>query len=108
MTEATPRPWHIDAKDSLEHVRGTSQSYGRDGIIAAMNYGDSPENRANAALIVRAVNNLDPLIEALELSLKTMLGSYENGPGLASAGFGPDGAVAIARAALLAAREATR
>lgn len=47
-----------------------------------------------------------PLVEALELSLKTMLSSYENG--LASAGFGPEGAVAKVRAALAVAREATR
>ena len=46
-----------------------------------------------------------PLVKALELSLKTMLRSYEGG--LDSAGFGPEGAVAEARDALLAAEEAT-
>ena len=49
---------------------------------------------------------VDPLVGALELSLKTMLRSYEGG--LDSSGFGPEGAVAVVREAILAAEEATQ
>ena len=73
-TQATPRPWAIAQPAELRNVSQIVD--GRGNALASLYYllNDEPralakteaENGANAAMIVRAVNNHDALVEALE------------------------------------------
>lgn len=71
--QATPRPWRIEdyPDDQRIDLMGTPASYGVKGqwTLAELDYGGAcvleAEYRANARLIVRAVNAHDPMREAL-------------------------------------------
>ena len=75
--EATPRPWEVDADFDYElcfteggEAMSGWQIYGpKSWPVAAVwveGIVDRPTGRANAELIVRAVNSHDRLVEALE------------------------------------------
>ena len=68
-SEHTPTPWHKTALDKIVNSTGTT-------VIANLNlleFGtDGNTAIANAAFIVRAVNNHDALVEALEMALREM------------------------------------
>lgn len=63
--EATPRPWGIDRDGDIAGPGG--------GLVACPDFGigeaDAVIGRANAELIVRAVNSHDALVGALEAAL---------------------------------------
>jgi hypothetical protein len=60
MDKATPRPWATnDRRVESQHNHG----WANDGWIIAQCEG--PDAEANAALIVRAVNSFDAMLEAL-------------------------------------------
>lgn len=68
-TQATPRPWRTDAEFDHENILGPDEAMVADcAIFLNRKFGKrTPEiNRANAELIVRAVNAHDALVEALE------------------------------------------
>ena len=71
MTEATPRPWVAQPTDIALRVAPwavgdylITNTDERQPLVSVMGHCDEAE--ANAALIVRAVNNLEPLMEALK------------------------------------------
>ena len=69
-TQATPRPWKITRTEGSLGVGLDWAITGRWTAIATLfDEDDDPEQEANAALIVRAVNNHDALVEALEALL---------------------------------------
>ena len=73
MTNHTPGPWHITRRDDLTpeqpNIIFGPEGTRRDGSslapIATVN-GDTEEDRANAELIVRAVNHHEELVELLK------------------------------------------
>lgn len=71
QTQATARPWHLDAEQMNDY--GLPRVLGADGSIVAGVMGSG----ANAALIVRAVNNHDALMAALEDIAKPVAPGYE-------------------------------
>lgn len=95
MSEATPRPWRQWATDGDHGLEITIEGEGH-----AVTYlpDQSDLSEANAALIVRAVNAHDALVEALEAALAT-LEEWQ-----ADDGQGDDAAILNARAALALAR----
>lgn len=71
INNATPRPW----KYSPYHKSIQSTEISKDGCvlkIADLDLASYGVNEANAALIVRAVNNHDALIEALKIASKAL------------------------------------
>lgn len=63
-TEATPRPWVADDEAYIRTPEGVLIAVVHDGLRNIDT--NDPIARANAALIVRAVNSLDALVEALK------------------------------------------
>ncbi len=97
MTENqhTPTPWHVDNSGI---VVGSRAPNGSTDLIADLHTSAMPaEARANAALIVRAVNNHQALVEALT----KLISWWDFDPN----GQLPVGIVNDARAALAAATE---
>lgn len=81
-TEATPRPWVLSPDHHQTLIRGGNAATGRRVATAFMNTAPSAlaENEANAALIVRAVNERDELLAALaeiEGAMTRWWGNYE-------------------------------
>lgn len=76
MDKATPRPWATDGKwsDYIEGVRISAPNYAPSVAIARY-VGGTAAAKANAALIVKAVNAHD---ELMALTRKCFL-AYENG-----------------------------
>lgn len=66
MSERTPRPWRIEGPDDFGDYN-ILHNEGKWAIGAVVSNLNPPELvRANAELIVRAVNNHDKLVAALE------------------------------------------
>ena len=85
--KATPRPWKVFVKDSVVDIVGTQAV---DEILARCHSSfigakGLAEGKANASLIVKAVNNYDALLEACKglveqleyvLETKNTMGAY--------------------------------
>ena len=65
MTEATPRPW-VSHRDQIVGNNGDTFSLGE------TMYGGQDTDAANAALIVRAVNNYDDALALLREAVEVM------------------------------------
>ena len=85
MTEATPRPWKMEdtergihnVDEFMFHVVGPDFETNYEHLVLDNeNYYPHDVSRANAALIVRAVNAHDGLIAALEAVEWTPFGVY--------------------------------
>lgn len=63
--QATPRPWHVGAGSRAVRDSVTLRGGPNDTPIAEM-WWNGYDHHANAALILRAVNGFDALVEALE------------------------------------------
>ena len=66
MTEATPGPWEVEQDGDGKFLIVAPREHDNlliTGVLANLTPG---QDEANAALFVRAVNNLDPLVEHLE------------------------------------------
>jgi hypothetical protein len=71
---ATPRPWTLEHKEFMGcgfNVWKIFDEYG-EREIAVSTLVDDAEQKANAELIVRAVNNLDALIEVCRAAEKSL------------------------------------
>ena len=69
MTEATKRPWYASHDgNGYDHIQ--SAAVNEDNYVARVDSTDAQGN-ANADLIVKAVNNHDALVTALESALNT-------------------------------------
>lgn len=68
---ATPRPWRVEENNGVSHfiVTDDFNEQESEGYIVAQTR-DSKESKANAELIVNAVNSHDELIEALKVCEK--------------------------------------
>ena len=64
MTEATKRPWYA-THDGTTYYHIQSAAINEDNYVARVDAMDS-QGDANAEFIVKAVNNHDALVEALE------------------------------------------
>lgn len=97
LSDATERPWRRDPRASSRIVAGA------DDTVASV--GNQPsllgQWDANAALIVRAVNSYDALIEAVIELLATHPAAYREAGSIDNR---TDNAVRIARAALAGAK----
>lgn len=91
-TQATPRPWTVTLQGDRWRVRGNHSTGTEQHVVHVY-------NKANATLIVRAVNQHDALVEALE-DLLQFRPAIENTAQITER----DRAVDQARAALDAAR----
>ncbi len=67
LSKATPRPWRVGGEDDWDGIEITAAS--RKGMLeivfVSVDNVFEAEQRANAALIVKAVNERDELIEVL-------------------------------------------
>jgi hypothetical protein len=110
----TPTPWEYRAgeynrEDDHGSTLGSIVSVGDEWFIATIE--DAPEAQANAAIIVRAVNSLEPneaKIAALVKALETFVEEYTALVNSGDAGFWDpekEPKVIAARAALASARE---
>lgn len=72
LEQATPLPWMILDEN------GVSVSHPSIGLLAAVRYlgGDNAEGKANAALVVHAVNMLPKLVEALKETIPVLNGQF--------------------------------
>ena len=69
MTQATPRPWRVEQDGDGKFIIVAPREHDNlliTGVLANLTPG---QDEANAALFVRAVNSLDPLMEALAWAL---------------------------------------
>jgi len=69
MEKATERPWGINLAHGVPTIFSQSKT-GYPAICMMSSGAEKPNNEANAALIVRAVNSHEALIEALENLIK--------------------------------------
>lgn len=108
-TQHTPTPWKV-----LIDSRGEPNLWGADGILMGTLYHDGisdakPIQLANAEFIVRACNNHDDLLAAMESCEREMSNAYRKGlvdslaPKAESSSFTQ--AVSVARAVIAKAKE---
>lgn len=112
MSKATPRPWVAQPEESDKpyiRIRGTrlGERYKIVNVLTPVLHGEDPreadETRANAALIVRAVNSFDELVAACEALIADVVSQAATGD---CGQFDPEKVPAViqARAALQKAR----
>lgn len=65
MSKATPRPWKLDVEE-FKNIRIASGGYIKVNLPLYVNKQVDEETKANAELIVRAVNCHDELVKYLE------------------------------------------
>ena len=71
MTEATKRPWYASHDgNGYDHIQ--SAAVNEDNYVARVDSTDAQGN-ANADLIVKAVNNHDALVAALEICKEALM-----------------------------------
>ena len=105
MTEPTTRPWLVEQDGDGKFLIVAPQEDGNLVITGVLANLTPSQDEANAALIVRAVNNLDPLMEALRDTREVIHLSYCSRP--SNHGLPCWKECTKATAALLAAKEAT-